>query len=71
MGLLPLITKDYKNMKEFNYFNPHRENHLEFAEYLQDSMKNIENVKVISMGNHIQSIFIDNKYYMTLDWLKI
>ena len=58
-------------MNKFDYFNPHRENHLEFAEYLQDSTNNVENIKVVSLGNHIQSIFINDKYYMTMDWSKI
>lgn len=58
-------------MSDFQYLNPYRPNHFEFAKYLQDSLKNVENIRVVNYENSVQHIFIKDTYYMTLDWLKI
>lgn len=59
-------------MKE-KYFNPLRESHIVFAEYLEKQTEVYKESKfsLVKFGYSTQHVFIDGKYWMTIDWNKI
>lgn len=55
--------------KEHQYFNPFRKNHVELLQYLEGQVadKNYK-VDMYKFGDNTQHIFINDKYFMTVNW---
>lgn len=54
-------------MKEIQYANILRKSHVTLIEMLTKELEN-KKVKTVGYGNRVQHIFVEGKYFMTVDW---
>lgn len=56
-------------MKEHLYFNPFRKEHVNLLTYLEKSLTDKElKIDMVKYGDRTQHIFVDNQYYLTVNW---
>ena len=55
---------------KYPYFNPHRKQHGLLMEALEKEsrIENAKSLRMVKYGERTQHIFIDSKYYMTVNW---